>query len=173
MVRFMQSGDRRYDNIHLAGDRYEMVVHLHKIPYAGVFIRMAAPGNGWTLRTCTCGAMNWPRLVRNLPPIWPGRSGPVTEIPALAFTAPSNIVVTIFATEPALIASATMVMERPKAAPIVSEPVIHAAPVVPLPSDVAALQRRVAEQEIRILELKRDLKAARDMVAFYRQQRGE
>jgi hypothetical protein len=97
----------------------------------------------------------------------------VAETPAPAPTATSNIVVTIPATEPALIASATMVMERPKAAPIVSEPVIHAAPVVPLPLDVAALQRRVAEQDARIMELERDLKAARDMVAFYRQRRGE
>lgn len=98
---------------------------------------------------------------------------PVAETPAPAPTAPSNIVVTIRGTEPAQMASATMVMERQKPVPIITEPVTHAAPVVPLPLDVAALQRRVAEQEIRILELKRDLKAARDMVAFYRQQRGE
>ena len=63
--------------------------------------------------------------------------------------------VTIPVTEPAPIASATMVMEHPKAAPIVTDPVIHAAPVMPLPPDVAALQRRVAELEARILELER------------------
>lgn len=70
LVRFMQSGDRHYDTIHLAGHRYEMVVHLHKTPYAGVSIRMAAPGKGGRCAPCTCGAMNWPRLARNLPPIW-------------------------------------------------------------------------------------------------------
>lgn len=46
LVRFMQSGDHRYDTVHLAGDRYEMVAHLHKMPYAGVFIRMAARATG-------------------------------------------------------------------------------------------------------------------------------
>jgi hypothetical protein len=43
LVRFMQSGDRHYDPSHVAGDRYEMVVHLS--------IRMAARRKGRTLCT--------------------------------------------------------------------------------------------------------------------------
>jgi hypothetical protein len=74
------------------------------------------------------------------------------------------------APEPVTIRAATMATPT---APVIREPVTHAAPVMPLPPDVAALQRQLADRDRRILELERDLKAAQGMAAFYRDhQRG-
>ena len=56
-------------------------------------------------------------------------------------------------------------------APIIREPVIHAAPVIPLPPDVAALQARVRQLEAENLWLRQENKSLRDMVAFLKQQR--
>jgi hypothetical protein len=58
-------------------------------------------------------------------------------------------------------------------APIIREPVIHAAPVMPLPPDVAALQAQVRQLEAENLRLWQENKSLRDMVAFLKPQRGE
>jgi hypothetical protein len=57
--------------------------------------------------------------------------------------------------------------------PIIREPVIHAAPVMPLPPDVAALQAQVSRLEAENLRLWQENKSLRDMVAFLKPQRGE
>jgi hypothetical protein len=57
--------------------------------------------------------------------------------------------------------------------PIIREPVVHAAPVMPLPPDIAALQAQVRQHEAENLWLRQENKSLRDMVAFLKQQREE